>query len=211
MRLGFVLIAVASANGDFWSKINDDSMSEVMEHSPGFKQMIMSACEMITLGRAGYPKNIPKETVEKLCTKMYPPFAHRGKPTAGAMSSAIDGDMYNLKAGLIFVVAVGMVWYVWSASAPDEVFQNHPPPTWEINRVAQSPQSSHSQSPQASQQKPAVSPVMLPSPASAASYSPAAASPAASTPAVDTSPPSAEQVAELRRARLSRFDSAEQS
>lgn len=212
MRVWILFIAALAADSDFWSKINDESMSDVMEHSPGFKQMIMSACEMITLGRAGYPKNIPKETVEKLCMKMYPPFANRGKANPGAASQ--DDDMYNLKAATIAIVAVGMVWYVWSSSAPDEVFQNAPAPTWEINRVAQAPVSPPAHpSPAvaaASQAKPAASPTAAVSPQAAFSppVAPSPQSTYATSPAskADTSP-NAEQVAEIRRARLSRFDS----
>ena len=53
---------------------------------------------MITLGRSGYPKNIPRDTVDKLCMKMYPPFANRGKKTAAGAGGSTDFSMVNTAA-----------------------------------------------------------------------------------------------------------------
>ena len=59
---------------------------------------------MITFGRAGYPKNIPRDTVDKLCTKMYPPFANRGKKTAAGAGGQTDFSMVSTAA---FMAGVG--------------------------------------------------------------------------------------------------------
>merc|ERR1719424_2541814 len=76
--LGFVLIALSvAADASFWEMIDDDSIDDVMKNSPGFRQMIVSSCEQITLSKSGYPKNIPKKTVDKLCMRMYPGFGQK--------------------------------------------------------------------------------------------------------------------------------------
>merc|ERR550537_1219416 len=89
---------------------------------------------MITLGRAGYPKNIPRDTVDKLCTKMYPPFANRGKKTAIGTSEPAEFSTVN--AAVLVVVTVGMIYYVVSSSTPEEAVFAQSPPAWEINRLA---------------------------------------------------------------------------
>jgi hypothetical protein len=193
VRICALLVSVLGQE-DFWSKINDDSMAEVMEPSPGFRQMIQSSCEMITLGRAGYPKNIPRDTVDKLCTKMYPPFANRGKKTAIGTSEPAEFSTVN--AAVLVVVTVGMIYYVVSSSTPEEAVFAQPPPAWEINRLATDTTTSASE---AGGFSPSASPASPP-----ASMSPAACSPAS---ADSVTTPSPEQVMEQRRARLNRFDS----
>lgn len=196
-----VLLTMVMGNSDFWSKVNDESIDDVMQNSPGFRQMIQSTCEMITLGRAGYPKNIPKNTVDKLCTKMYPPFANKDKPRAAAAGGKKDGPMSQFNAVIMGVVILGMLAYVWSASAPAEVINSAPPPVWAINKLAQDqPQA---RSPASGAGSPALGasspPVLTPS-----------TSPAMAVPQSPSSPeltPSPQQVLEQRRARLSRFDS----
>jgi hypothetical protein len=207
------LMILVVGEGDFWSKINDDSIEDVMENSPGFKHMIMSSCELITLGRAGYPKNIPRATVDKLCTKMYPPFANKDKPKPAASANRNRvGDLSQLNTVVLGVVIVAVLAYVWSASAPEEVAHAAAPASWAINQLAQDP--------------PAVQPTapsfpgagaVASSPAAAPAAAPVTASPKSVAPVTPASPskaesPSADQVLEQRRKRLERFDSsAEQS
>jgi hypothetical protein len=194
-----VFLASVFGNEDFWSKINDESMTEVMEHSPGFKQMIQSTCEMITLGRAGYPKNIPRDTVDKLCTKMYPPYANRGKKMASGVGEPTEFSTMN--AAVLVVVTLGMIYYVVSSSTPDEAVLAQPPPAWEINRLARDTPTA----PAASQVKAAQSPAhpagVLSPPAQTVS------SPASPASPESVATPTADQVLAQRRARLSRFDS----
>jgi hypothetical protein len=201
-----MLSTLVAANDSFWSKVNDDSIDDVMQNSPGFRQMIQTSCEMITLGRAGYPKNIPKETVDKLCLKMYPAYANKDKkPTSSnAQKGGLDPNTNQLILG---VVIVGIVWYIWSASAPGEVHSAAAPATWAINQLAQDGNKSP---PGAATQQPA-----FPGAGTVATAAPAPVlvSPTSTpvSPAEDTSPsqepPSVDQVLEQRRARLSRFDS----
>ena len=41
VRVCALLVSVLG-NEDFWSKINDESMADVMKHSPGFRQMLQT-------------------------------------------------------------------------------------------------------------------------------------------------------------------------
>ena len=41
VRVCALLVSVLG-NEDFWSKINDESMADVMKHSPGFRQMLQA-------------------------------------------------------------------------------------------------------------------------------------------------------------------------
>merc|ERR1719473_1466056 len=113
--LACTVLAKSEKNQNFWEGINDDSIEDVMKHSPQFKQMIMTSCEQITLGRAAYPKQIPKDTVDKLCTKMYPPFTQREGAKGGTKKLQMPQNMNTIIVG---VVALAMVAYVWTASAP---------------------------------------------------------------------------------------------
>lgn len=198
-----VLCTFVGANDSFWSKVNDDSIDDVMQNSPGFRQMIQSSCEMITLGRAGYPKNIPRETVDKLCLRMYPAYANKDKKQTGSKSPPSE-ELSQMNTLILGVVIVGIVWYVWSASAPGEVHSAAAPAAWAINQLAQDGNSP----PHAASSQPAFP---------GAGTVPAASAPAASAPvSTPSSPaeaapndisPSVDQVLEQRRARLSRFDS----
>lgn len=202
--LRVALLSTLVAANDFWSKVNDESIDDVMQNSPGFRQMIQSSCEMITLGRAGYPKNIPRETVDKLCLKMYPAFANKDqKQTTGSKRKPSE-ELSQMNTLILGVVIVGIVWYIWSASAPGEVRTAATPQAWAINQLAQD-----GTSPPAAATQPAFP--------GAGTVSAAAQSPVQTpvqTPVVPVSEaapqavsPSADQVLEQRRARLSRFDS----
>jgi len=205
VRVCALLVSVLG-NEDFWSKINDESMADVMKHSPGFRQMIQSSCEMITFGRAGYPKNIPRDTVDKLCTKMYPPFANRGKKTAAGAGGQTDFSMVN--AAVLVVMTVGMIYYVVSSSTPEESAFAQPPPAWEINRIA-------TNTPAPASPPASASPVAC-SPASESFGSVTtqplekvmASSPVSEKSAESVTTPTSEQIMQQRVARLQRFDSS---
>jgi predicted component of type VI protein secretion system len=167
--------------------------------------MIQSSCEMITLGRSGYPKNIPRDTVDKLCMKMYPPFANRGKKTAAGAGGSTDFSMVN--AAVLVVMTVGMIYYVVSSSTPEESAFAQPPPAWEINRIA-------TNTPAPASPPASASPVAC-SPASASAGSVTTqplekvmASSPVSESAESVTTPTSEQIMQQRVARLQRFDSS---
>ena len=214
--ISFLSTAVVGSD-DFWSKINDESMESI---HPSFRQMIQSSCEMITLGRAGYPNNIPRETVEKLCMKLYPPFAtfaaNQGKKSGAGTSEPAKFSIVN--AAVLVVMILGIISYVVLSSALEKVAIAQPPLAWEINRLA-----SDAPTPSASQAQVEPSPTgpagVLSSPEErigswrlerrrllASAAAPASLA-ARSPPSPDASAPLQKQLAELRRARLKRFDS----